>query len=136
MSSQSKKPVRSLDRSDLFDLDRFSTRRARSFTLWTSSTIPILRSTRNTPSWRRGHRMSAPSGRPLRCARGRAERGRVSFDDVTDALRLLERQFGHYGPPHRYRQVLANRAPGVCSGAMLDVARTRPMARANRSIER
>ena len=59
----------------------------------------------------------------------------VSFDDVMDALRLLDRQFGHYGPPRRYRQVLANRAL-VCSGAMLDVARTRPMARANRSIER
>ena len=37
----------------------------------------------------------------------------VSFDDVMDALQLLDRQAGDYQPPPRYRQVLANRAPGV-----------------------
>jgi hypothetical protein len=37
----------------------------------------------------------------------------VSFDDVMDALRVLDRQAGDYHPPPRYRRVLAKRAPGV-----------------------
>ena len=38
----------------------------------------------------------------------------VSFDDVMDALRALDRQAGEHdrAPPH-YRRVLANRIPGV-----------------------
>jgi hypothetical protein len=37
----------------------------------------------------------------------------VSFDDIMDALRVLDRQAGEYQSPRRYRQVLANRKPGV-----------------------
>jgi hypothetical protein len=37
----------------------------------------------------------------------------VSFDDVMDALRLLDRRAGDYQSPRRYRRVLANRKPGV-----------------------
>jgi hypothetical protein len=37
----------------------------------------------------------------------------VSFDDVMDALRLLDRQLGDCQPPPRYRRVLSNRVPGV-----------------------
>jgi hypothetical protein len=37
----------------------------------------------------------------------------VSFDDIMDALRLLDRLAREYQPPRRYRRVLANRVPGV-----------------------
>jgi hypothetical protein len=37
----------------------------------------------------------------------------VSFDDIMDALRLLDRQAGDYQSPRRYRRVLANRKRGV-----------------------
>jgi hypothetical protein len=36
----------------------------------------------------------------------------VEFDDVMDALRVLDRQAGGKPPPH-YRRVLARRRPGV-----------------------
>jgi hypothetical protein len=37
----------------------------------------------------------------------------VSFDDIMDALRVLDRQAGDYQSPPRYRRVLAHRKPGV-----------------------
>ena len=38
----------------------------------------------------------------------------VTFDDVMDALRALDRQASeHYRAPPRYRRVLENRIPGV-----------------------
>ncbi len=38
----------------------------------------------------------------------------VSFDDVMDALRALDRRAGeHYRAPPHYRSVLANRTPGM-----------------------
>jgi hypothetical protein len=36
----------------------------------------------------------------------------VSFDDIMDALRLLDRQDGEYQPPRHYQRVLASRVPG------------------------
>jgi hypothetical protein len=48
----------------------------------------------------------------LRQAPGTAEP--VRFDDVMDALRLLDRQAGdHYRARPRYRRVLENRIPGM-----------------------
>jgi hypothetical protein len=48
----------------------------------------------------------------LRQAPGTAQP--VRFDDVMDALRLLDRQAGdHYRAPPRYRRVLENRIPGM-----------------------
>jgi hypothetical protein len=47
----------------------------------------------------------------LRCA---PDAGRtVTFDDVMDALRELDRQTEAFRPPRHYRKVLANRIPGV-----------------------
>jgi hypothetical protein len=37
----------------------------------------------------------------------------VSFDEVMDALRELDRWAGEYRRPPHYRRVLANRTPGV-----------------------
>jgi hypothetical protein len=37
----------------------------------------------------------------------------VTFDDVMDALRELDRQTEAFRPPRHYRKVLANRIPGV-----------------------
>jgi hypothetical protein len=38
----------------------------------------------------------------------------VTFDDVMDALRVLDQQAGEYGKPKpHYRRVLAERVPGV-----------------------
>ena len=37
----------------------------------------------------------------------------VTFDEVMDALRELDRQAGSFAPPRHYRRVLENRIPGV-----------------------
>ena len=44
-----------------------------------------------------------------------APQGRaIAFDDIMDALRILDREAdGCPKPPPHYRRVLANRAPGV-----------------------
>ncbi len=37
----------------------------------------------------------------------------VTFDEVMDALRDLDRQAGTFAPPRHYRRVLEHRVPGV-----------------------
>jgi hypothetical protein len=44
--------------------------------------------------------------------RGQPGKAPVSFDDIMDALRELDRQVGQHHRPH-YRRVLAERRPGV-----------------------
>jgi hypothetical protein len=51
----------------------------------------------------------------------RAPGGTVGFDDVMDALRLLDRQAGHQPRPH-YRRVLERRRPGVFGRGSRDPA--------------
>jgi hypothetical protein len=42
------------------------------------------------------------------------EGGAIQFDDIVEALRILDRETGaHLRPPPRYRRVLANRVAGV-----------------------
>jgi hypothetical protein len=113
MSSQTKKPVRSFDRSDPFDRDTLL-HPAGAF----AHPADVVHDPDLTLNEKRGILASwasdacAVEAAPaLRKAPGVARP--VSFDDVMDALRLLDRQAGDYQPPRRYRQVLTNRAPGV-----------------------
>jgi hypothetical protein len=134
MSSQIKKPVRSLERSDLFDLDTLlhpAGAFAHPVDVVHDPDLTLNEKHAILASWA-SDACAVETAPALRKASGAVTP--VSFDDIMDALRLLDREAGDYEPPRRYRQVLANRAPGVF-GPMLGVARTRPMARANRSID-
>jgi hypothetical protein len=52
------------------------------------------------------------AARPLRRAPGSNKL--VSFDEIMEALRMLDKQAsGQYRPPPRYRRVLETRVPGI-----------------------
>ena len=112
MSSQSKKPAR-FDRSDLFDLNTLL-HPAGAF----AHPAEVVRDPDLTLNEKRAILASWASDAcavevapALRKAPGAARP--VSFDEVMDALRSLDRQAGDYRPPPRYRRVLSNRVPGV-----------------------
>jgi hypothetical protein len=108
MSSQSKKSVRSFDRSDLFELDTRAFAHPADVVHDPDLTLNEKRAI--LASWA-SDACAIEAALALRKAPWAARP--VSFDDVMDALRLLDRQPGDYQPPPRYRRVLSNRVPGV-----------------------
>ena len=113
MSSQSKKSVRSFDRSDLFDLDTLlhpAGAFAHPADVVHDPDLTLNEKRAILASWA-SDACAVEAAPVLRKAPGAARP--VSFDDVMDALRLLDRQPGDYQPPPRYRRVLSNRVPGV-----------------------
>ena len=114
MRSQSKRPAKSFDRScdDLFDLDRLlhpAGAFAQPADVLRDSDLTLNEKRAILASWA-SDACAIDAAPALRQPPGAARP--VSFDDVMDALRLLDRQAGDYQPP-RYRRVLANRATGV-----------------------
>jgi hypothetical protein len=136
MRSQSKRPEKSFDRScdDLFDLDTLlhpAGAFAQPADVVRDPDLTLNEKRAILASWA-SDACAIEAAPALRQPPGAARP--VSFDDVMDALRLLDRQAGDYQPPRRCRQVLTNRAPGVFGRD----ARRRshaPMVRANRSID-
>jgi hypothetical protein len=112
MSSQSKKPVRSFDRSDLFDLDTLlhpAGAFAHPAEVVRDPDLTLNEKRAILASWA-SDACAIEAAPALRKAPGAARP--VSFDEVMDALRSLDRQAGDYQPPPRYRSVLSNRVPG------------------------
>jgi hypothetical protein len=113
MSSQCKKSVRSFDRSELFDLDTLlhsAGAFAHPVDVVHDPDLTLKEKRAILASWA-SDACAVVAAPVLRKAPGAARP--VSFDDVMDALRLLDRQLGDCQPPPRYRRVLSNRVPGV-----------------------
>jgi hypothetical protein len=113
MNSQFKKSARSFDRSDLFDLNTLL-HPAGAFALPADVVhdpdLTLNEKRAILASWA-SDACAVEAISVLRKAPGAARP--VSFDDVMDALRLLDRWPGDYQPPPRYRRVLSNRGPAV-----------------------
>src|SRR4029077_18326612 len=113
MSSQTKKPIRSFDRSDPFDLDTLlhpAGAFAHPADVVHDPDLTLNEKRAILASWA-SDACAVEAAPVLRKAPGAARP--VSFDDVMDALRLLDRRPSDYQPPPRYRRVLSNRVPGV-----------------------
>ena len=115
MSSQSKRPAKSFDRScdDLFDLDTLlhpAGAFAQPADVVGDPDLTLNEKRAILASWA-SDACAIEAAPPLFQPPGAARP--VSFDDVMDALRLLDRQGGGYQPPPHYRRVLPDLAPGV-----------------------